>query len=343
MSDAHFNGRVVAAAATKHPLQTNVQFILTDFLPNKNKQAIPPSEADNIMSSAVGMPFMIRFTGEGADGHSGARPIGPIVRVWPDTDNETPVLMAEAAVWNNEFADIDAFLRSANAENETVGTSWEVFYDKSVRDESGTEWLHDIIFKNSAIVKDPAYGRTRTRIVAVAETSEEIQEIIIGMEELFQVLREMWSAAYEQEQEDAVVINAENILDRAKTLVAKYKEDKSASASVVTELETIRAQAQELSSYRETREANDLFAQRSSALAEFFSTDELTARRASVLAMEQAAFDSYAADLKTAATRGASKSASAEHKLIQVPDLTGNTQKPVSLAELATKLNEVTK
>ena len=157
-----------AVSESNNPLQTRVGLILTDFEPNINNQAIPLREKANIMRSALNMPLRINFDGEQFHGHSGAIPLGPIVRVYEDTDNGREVVKGEAVIWTEDHSDIATYLKEMFAEG--VGTSWEIYHSDSTVDESGVEWLSDCILAGTCIVDTPAYGPNRTRILAIAET-----------------------------------------------------------------------------------------------------------------------------------------------------------------------------
>lgn len=361
MSTTIFQGRLCATAESKHPLQTNVTFILTDFQPNKNKQAIPRSEADNIIRTAIGMPVKIRYDGVKADGHRNAQPIGPITRAWIDSDNGAEVIMAEAALWNSEFAEVDAYLKSAHAENESVGTSWEIFYTKSTKDDTGIEWLEDTIVAASAIVKDPAYGKSRTRMLAVAEenedmhkaesaTSDEVMGVIENLQELLSVLNDFWYELFEQERTEEKIVNADNVLEKTRVLLDEWKtkklgyaETSQKLATAETETTTLRAENSDLKAFKNTTEQNQLFATRKQALASFMSAEDIDTRRASILAMNDTAFTNYTADLELVARKAGKSVATAETKdTVKVPDLIGNGMQ-FQITDLAIALKNASK
>lgn len=150
-----------------NPLQTHVSLILTDFLPNKNRQAIPRSEAENLIRSSVNMPLMINFDGEDYYGHAGAIPIGPITSAYIDTIDGNEVIKAEAIIWADQFPEVSDHLKSLFSEG--IGTSWEIYYGDSYKDTAEVEWLQDCIFSNTCVVDTPAYGPERTRVLAIAE------------------------------------------------------------------------------------------------------------------------------------------------------------------------------
>lgn len=154
-------------AVANNPLQSRVEIILTDFEPNLNKQGVPLSERDNIMRSALNMPLKINFDGEDFYGHSGAIPLGPIIKVWDDTHNGRSVIKGEAIIWTEHYKDVAEHIKALF--DTGVGTSWEIYYADSELDSEGVEWLHDTVFAGTCVVDTPAYGPERTRILAIAE------------------------------------------------------------------------------------------------------------------------------------------------------------------------------
>ena len=184
---AEFNGYVYAVANVEqaaHPLQTRISFVLTDFQPNVNKQAVPRTEAENVIATAKGMPVKINFNGVSEGGHSRAVPVGPIIDARLETIEDRDVILADAILWKNEYEEIDDYLKSSTAENKRVGTSWELYYKES-EEIDGVEWLRGIVMAGTAIVKDPAYG-DRTPILAIEEENmeEKIKMLEMQNEEL---------------------------------------------------------------------------------------------------------------------------------------------------------------
>lgn len=176
-------GFIRAVADQAHPLQTRLSLILTDFEPNRNRQAVPLAEAENIVRTALHTPLKINFDGAEYYGHKGAIPIGPIISAYEDEDNGRKVIAAEAVIWNDIYEDVADHLKVAFAEG--VGTSWEIYYDteKTTKDENDIEWLGGCVFAGTCVVETPAYGPNRTRLLAIAEKLSEradsIQEKII--------------------------------------------------------------------------------------------------------------------------------------------------------------------
>lgn len=164
------NGFIHAVANQQHPFQTKVTLILTDFEPNRNKQGVPRAEAENILRTALYTPIKINYDGESYGGHVGAIPIGPIVAAYAANDNGSDVIAGEAIIWNDIYENIDEHLKQAFAEG--VGTSWEIYFENSHKDDNGIQWLEECVFGGTCVVDKPAYGSNRTRFLAIAEQLE---------------------------------------------------------------------------------------------------------------------------------------------------------------------------
>jgi len=287
---------LVAFAETANPFQTLVQFILTDFLPNKNRQGIPQEEAERVMQTALGMPMKINLQ-EG--GHTQATPIGPIQRTWLGADQGNDVIYAEAILWNNEYPEVDTYLKTAYAEKRTVGTSWEVKYEYGdVQD--GIEWLQHVVCLGTAIVDNPAYGTMRTRMLAVAE-QKDMEELQQKFEELQQLL-----AAKEAE----LLTFAENV----QALEAQVQ----AAQQQITETETANAS---LKDQIAQAEAAIQFQARVAQVQTFFSDEEVTRKRDFFLGMNDDAFAEYVQDLQKAAQKAGSAVAEVTDSAVRVPNL----------------------
>lgn len=267
------NGFIRAVADQTHPLQTKLSLILTDFEPNGNKQGIPRDEKDNIIRTAQYMPLKINFNGTTFTGHSGAFPIGPIVAAYESTDSGRDVIMGDAVIWDEVYSDISEHLKVAFSEG--IGTSWEVYFEDSVKDDNGIEWLTGCVFAGTCVVEVPAYGPNRTRVLAIAEKLAEMEinmakeqntataetDMVETREELIQVqdiLFKLWEGVDTLfnttfEIEAAQVENdigkiAVQFAEKLSKLADRINELRAASSeltSVSAELETLKREKQE--------------------------------------------------------------------------------------------------
>ncbi len=174
------NGFIRAVADQTHPLQTKLSIILTDFEPNSNRQGIPRSEAENIIKTALHTPLKINFDGVDYYGHKGAVPIGPITNVYYAEDNGRDIIAGDAIIWNDIYEDIADHLKVAFAEG--IGTSWEIYFKDSEKDDNGVEWLEGCVFAGTCVVETPAYGPQRTRVLAIAEKLNERADLLENLD-----------------------------------------------------------------------------------------------------------------------------------------------------------------
>lgn len=356
MRTATVHGFIRAVADSKHPLQTQLSLILTDFAPNKNKQGIPESEAEAIMQTALQQPVKINFDGFDYNGHPRAIPIGPIVNTYRGIDNGVDVIYADAVIWNSVYTDIAEHLKLAFAEG--IGTSWEIYYDHAVVDEYGVEWLQGCVFDGTCIVKSPAYGPNRTRILAIAEElnklAENTTEIIMtkpavnsaqaddttetlraDINNVLEVLTSMYGGLYQmldethELEQQLVTTDMSAMAEQFSKLVTSISDRFETLKSKVATAETVEQELVALkNTIAETAEAAKL-EERKNALRDVGIT-YAEERKTFFLAMDDTAFAQYIADLKAVK----SQHASAEQRQVVIPDVV--TQSPTfTVKELA--------
>lgn len=229
MKRTHFSGKLQAYASKNNPLQTIVEFVLTDFQPNKNNQCIPKSEAQNIVGSALNMPIKVHFKNDRVKGHAFSVPIGTLSEVWQEND----VIMARSIIWKNEYPDIDEYLRKATSEGKMVGTSWEILYEQAKTENSITN-LYGCLVQATTIVDDPAYGE-RTRILSIAESlnyMEELDTISAAFSNLLYVIDSLYAEVYQKQLEKTALEDASIALEKLKAMIT----DLRSSADHVTEM-----------------------------------------------------------------------------------------------------------
>jgi hypothetical protein len=175
-----------AESEVLNPYLKYLKFVFADDQPNLNNQAIPYEEFANLKASAVGMPIKMRFLGKkgGAGSHNGSIPIGHIQDVTENTlENGTHQLIAEGAIYADEYPDIVEYLEEAFASQDAPGISWEISYKDSVLDK-GVQFLKGVIARAATFVKHPAYGK-RTALLALASdaslSEEEIEEQVVSL------------------------------------------------------------------------------------------------------------------------------------------------------------------
>jgi len=255
----------IAQADFSNPFVSVISFILTDFLPNKNGQAVAIEEKDRIIETAKGMPFKMNpVTGE----HKDAETIGPIVKTWFGNDNNRPVVYAEAIIWKLEYPEIDRFIQEKYQNQEPLAVSWELLYSDSETDQNNTQWLKNVIVTGVALVSQPAYGTYRTRVLAIAEDQTTEASMIAPDEQL-----------------------------TATNIVASATEHTLPSTEAIErELEQARAEIAQLREQVDALKRELTFAQRKEELREFFR--DVESKRDFVLSLSEEAFRSYVNDLR---------------------------------------------
>lgn len=347
------NGYIRAVAdQTQNPLQTKLSLIITDFLPNGNKQGIPPTEKQNIINTGLNQPLKINFDGKGYAGHTGAMPIGPIVHLYETTDNGRDVIAADAVIWNEVYDDIADHLKLAFSEG--IGTSWEIYYDDSVVDDEGNQWLHGCVFAGTCVVQVPAYGPNRTRVLAIAEklqeretkltelehmaneaNAEDLAAVRTDLDQTRELLFQLWegldglyNSTFEIEQETVetdIGKIAASFAEKLSKLAEEISTRKEKLGLSESQLTAITDERDQLKREKEQAEADRVKTARKSRLSDAGIDDEtFLAKSELYLGMDEAVFDAFVADLIAVRGKVAAKAESTK-PLIPEPLSQDNT------------------
>jgi hypothetical protein len=355
------SGSIKAVAAQSHPLQTRLQLILTDFEPNGNKQGVPKEEAENIIRTALYQPLKINFSEAGFSGHVGAFPVGPITKAYSGRDGERDVIYGEAVIWNEHYQEVSEHLKAELEEG--IGTSWEIYFEDSTKDDESNEWLHGCVFAGTCVVEVPAYGPERTRVLAIAEALGEndlnkksesgASEDVLGLQEVLWKMYEGLDALYvevrqaeKQEAAKELPELAEQFATRVRELTEAYAELKTTAETAKSEaeaakaelntakseLDAVKAEAEQLKADKTQAE---LFITRSEQLETLgLAKDDVMSRKDFYLGMSDETFTQYVADLKTLGNKTA---ASLKLDSNGLPEPTGS-KSGTSISEVAKAL-----
>jgi hypothetical protein len=362
-----------------NPLQSRVEIILTDFEPNLNKQGVPVTEKQRLLTSALNMPLKIDFDGTDFYGHVGAIPLGPIIRVWEDTYNGREVIKGEAVIWTEYYKDIAEHLKALF--DIGVGTSWEIYYADSSVDANGVEWLQDIVYAGTCIVETPAYGPERTRVLAIAEKLGErhmegeiessgeldttvnpiiaeketaaetedttVREDISQAQELliriYEGLESLYVTTYEIEREQTeanIGTIAENFASLIDQIATKIAAMRSSMSSLSEELTTLKtAEATRVAEAAKTALAQT----RKNRLvtAGIFNAERWAVRKDVILTMSNEDFDAYVEDLSSFVLSGVKSQAEITNPVI--PEPVGSSDDTVTAEELGIVLKKALK
>lgn len=363
-------GFIRAVADQTHPLQTKLSLILTDFEPNRNKQGVPLSEAENILFTAKNTPLKINFDGDEYYGHKGAYPIGPITEVYRSQDNGREVIAAEAVIWKDIYTDVSEHIQVAFAEG--IGTSWEIYYDEDLTstDSNGVQWLGGCVFAGTCIVDTPAYGPNRTRLLAIAEelnkhevnmakaenTTEVVQNVettkvdntasaadttltsdISGAMEMLSNLYEgLWNMIDQADELERNLASSDlsSVAEQFAKAISAIQKRFDALKSKAESAEVVQAELTELKNSiaqaEADRKAEETKTTRKATLAELGI--DFDTKADFYLAMADEVFAQYVDDLKVVHSKN---TASAEVKPAVIPEPTNGANTTISIQELA--------
>jgi len=156
------------AAVAKNKTFNYLKFILTDDLPNANKQKIPQDEFENLIQSGFFTPLKMAFK-QVKDGHDESFPLGVITHLKQDSNQ----IRGIAALWSRERPEDVQLVKESYAKKIPLNVSWEIMYSDSEVDEEGIEILKGTSLRAATIVGLPAYeGRTPIYAVASKETED---------------------------------------------------------------------------------------------------------------------------------------------------------------------------
>lgn len=346
-----FDGVFKATADQAHPLQTNIEFVFTDFRPNRNRQGVPLAEADNIIRTGVNMPVKVNFTGGKIRGHSSAVPIGPITMMEQQGDK----IIGRAIIWKDEFPELTSYLEEASKGEGEIQFSWELYYKSAKSDTSGVSWLEDCLVAGAAIVADPAYGG-RTHLLALAE-----EQNIMDMNELQSQVSELTDKLWGMIEALYAALALPGAADKAAGIEAQFSaiidackgmaSTNSAQAEIIDEqskhlvglpekLAALNTELDSLREFKQNAEAEkakaELLASRYMKLKDLLASAEFDAKSEFIGGLSDEQFTVYTETLQGVAARHKSVAGTSNQ---MVPDpLTAQRGETVTTADLAKAL-----
>jgi hypothetical protein len=215
------------ASIVKNPSVTFCKFILTDDLPNLNKQRVPVEEFASLITSGFLMPLKMA-AGEIKDDHKDALPLGVISHL-KQVNNQVQGL---AALWNRERPEDVKLIKERYANKQPLQLSWEILYDGSTINEDGIEDLHGVNLRAVTLVGMPAYSG-RTPIVAVAsENNSIVEEKKLELEQLQAELESTKASLTAKEEQLTAMATELEQLREFKSAVDKVQADAEKLASI---------------------------------------------------------------------------------------------------------------
>lgn len=245
-SEAIAEFKEATSAVSMNPAVSWARFVLTDDLPNANKQRVPAEEFPNLVKTGIFMPIKMA-KGEVKDGHEMSEPIGVItnLKIVVNDVAKTNQVIGLAALWSRERPEDVALLKTAASKGTPINLSWEILYRNSTSVD-GIEELRDVALRASTVVGKPAY-ENRTPILAIAA-------------------KQLFSDSMDELQAAELDDNTKKaLLDRAKSVLEVEAQVKT-EENKLDELETIKAELAEIKASLE--EAKGLVAEKERLLSE---------------------------------------------------------------------------
>ena len=215
---------IILASKNLNPMLTYVKFILTDDKPNGNNIRVPREEFSNLITTGLYMPLKMA-SGEIADGHIDATPIGVITHLREDKDK----IRGIAALWNKERPEDVAYIQERYAEGNPLDLSWELGHVDSFIDDAGVENLTGCVLRATTLVGIPAYqGRTIVTDVESSDNSKEDKDVEKELKALKEVVEELKAKISDLEKTQLTSKDKEKLAQYEELAQFKAKVEKEA-------------------------------------------------------------------------------------------------------------------
>lgn len=163
------------ASVSLNPFIQWATIVVTDDLPNGNKERVPLDEYDNLIKSGVHAPIKMAEE-EISEGHEEAygRPIGTITQLVQEGNK----LIALAALWKKERPEDIKLLKEMYSDGNPPNVSWEISFKEAELGEDGVTTLKGLYLNGLAVVGIPAY-KGRTQFVAMSSKNKEKEDFSV--------------------------------------------------------------------------------------------------------------------------------------------------------------------
>jgi len=165
-NELEINEMASSASISLNPNVTWLKLILTDDVPNANRQRVPREEFANVLKTGVFMPLKMAENTI-TEGHKNTKPLGAMshLRVEGNT------VVALAALWHKERPDDVKILKERYANGKPIDISWELTYTDDEIDDEGIQTFRNVSMDAATVVSLPAY-EGRTPVVAMSSKSD---------------------------------------------------------------------------------------------------------------------------------------------------------------------------
>lgn len=340
MDKTTFDGLIKVTASQTHPLQSHVDFIFTDFLPNKNKQGVRETESQNIISTGVDMPIKANFNRGKLNDHDFTVPVGHITdMVQRDSD-----VVGHGILYKDEFPDLITHLEKASASENGVHFSWELYHGGKVIEDDVT-WLTNVVVAGVAIVAHPAYSG-RTPLLAMAGIDDMLEEKVNELERQVATLTEQLSHSGSSNSMDPMEEMKQRLdaLDAQVVELGKRETPETNQETETPDVAALTSELNELRSFKQDVEKQQaraaLLTARRTPLKDVLSDDEFAAKSDFIAGLDEDQFKTYTETLASVAQKG-KQSSSDRSRSMPIPDsIVSNGTNGVSIKELAKAMKE---
>lgn len=163
------------ASISLNPFIQWAKIVVTDDLPNGNKERVPLEEFENLIKSGIHAPIKMAEE-EISDGHDEAlgRPIGTITQLIQEGNK----LIALAALWKKERPEDIKLLKEMYSDGNPPNVSWEISFKDFDVDDDGVTNLRGTFLNGLAVVTNPAY-KGRTQFVAMSSKNKDKEDFSV--------------------------------------------------------------------------------------------------------------------------------------------------------------------
>lgn len=336
MEKTILEGSVKATASQKNPLQTNLEFVFTDFLPNKNKQGVPVTEVDNLLRTGIDQPVKADFRRGKLGDHSFSLPVGHITNMESRGDQ----VIGHAVLYKDEFPDLAGHLEKASASDDGVHFSWELYHGDHFVDDAGITWFTDCLVAATTIVANPAYGgRTPLLAMAAEDTTQRVEELERQVATLEEQLShsegiESMDPVEELKQQVAALTERLDAMTRVEEPVAELEVSPDVAA-LTSELDELRKFK---SDYEKEQARAAVLTTRREALKSVLAGDEFDAKADFIAGLDEDQFKTFSESMAAAAAKGKQ---TASTRFNGIPDpISGADNTPTDISGLAKALRE---
>jgi hypothetical protein len=338
MDKIELDGMLRATASQTNPLTTSVEFVFTDFLPNKNKQGVPREETANLIATGIDMPVKADFRRGKIGDHPFSFPVGHITHLEARDDQ----IIGRGVIYKDEFPELAGHLEKASASESGVHFSWELYHGGHSVDDAGVTWFKDCVVAATTIVANPAYGG-RTPLLAMA--SEDMTERIKELERQVASLQlTIDGSNHSMDPMEELKQQVADLTARFTTLETQQPTEETQEPVISPDVAALTSELEELRTFKADMEKQQaraaVITTRREALKDVLNTEEFDKKADFIADLTDAQFTTFSESLASVAQK--TKQSASFRGITLMPDPLGSGDtSDTSISGLAKALREV--